>query len=448
MNTDFIAAVKQIAAERGIDVAEVLEAIKQAITIAYQGYNQEEGEEGNNLQVEIDAENSKIAVYADKKVVDSVTNSATQISEADAKKVQPKLKVGDHVLVEITHTGDFGRIAAQAVRQVMMQNIREAEHEAIVKQFKDKIGTVDTAIIQRMDREQNVICEIYRATAKMPPEEQIPSEYYQSGARIKVYLKRIQQDAKGKTLIISRADKDFLRALFEMEVPEISSGTVEIMEIAREAGSRSKVAVRSNAQGVDPIGSCVGQRGSRINAITNELKTNKGEEKIDIIPWDEDIKTFLGNAIRPAEALEVRIVNEEEKQALIIVDDEYQSLAIGREGQNVRLAAKLTGWKIDIQGKKSYEENGKLSKFEIEAGIKPTVNKSAKAEESESKAEDAAKEADASGIASLSLSTRTVSALEKAGVTELDDLKAKIEAGEKIAGVGPKAVEEIQAALK
>lgn len=443
MNTDFIAAVKQIAAERGIDVNEVIEAIKQAIVLAYSGYNKEE--EGNNLQVDIDAENSKIAVYADKKVVDSVTNSATQISEADAKKVQPKLKIGDHVLVEITHTGDFGRIAAQAVRQVMMQNIREAEHEAVIKQFEDKIGTVDTAIIQRMDREGNVICEIYRATAKMPPEDQIPSEYYQSGARIKVYLKKIQQDVKGKTLIISRSDANFLRALFEMEVPEITSGTVEIMEIAREAGSRSKVAVRSNAQGVDPIGSCVGQRGSRINAITNELKTNKGEEKIDIIPWDEDIKAFLGNAIRPAEALEVKIINETDKQVLIIVDDEYQSLAIGREGQNVRLAAKLTGWKIDIQGKKSYEENGKISKFEQERGVKPAAKKAEKPEVSEEKPE--AEEA-VSELAALGLTAKVVTALEKAGVTEMEDLKTKMEAGEKIAGVGPKSVEEIKAALK
>lgn len=433
MNTDFISAVKQIAAERGIDVNVVLDAIKEGIRQIF--ITQSPENEGASIQVEIDAEDSRIAVYADKKVVDEVTVPVSQISLADAKKIQPKLKLGDHVLVEITHTGDFGRIAAQATRQVVMQKIKEAEQEAIYSQFTDKIGTVDTAVIQRMDREGNVICEIYRAIAKIPPEDQIQSEFYQSGSRIKVYLKRIQEDAKGKTLIVSRTDPNFLRALFEMEVPEISSGTVEIMGIAREAGSRSKVAVRSNAAGVDPIGSCVGQRGARINAITNELRTNKGEEKIDIIPWDEDIQTYIGNAIRPATALEVRIINEVERQALVLVDDEYQSLAIGREGQNARLANKLTGWKIDIQGQKSFGETGGKSKFELDA-------------EAAGGAPKVAEKTEQSEFETLGLAARTISALEKAGVSTTADLQAKIEAGEKIAGVGPKAIEEIKAALK
>ncbi|MCA9379171.1 transcription termination/antitermination protein NusA [Candidatus Dojkabacteria bacterium] len=432
MNTNLISAIKQIAAERGIEVEEILDGIKQAIRLAFKRDYPED--EGAALEVEIDPEEDTIAVYADKKVVTEVTNPPTQISLDDAQKIQPKLKVGDHVLVEITHTGDFGRVAAQAARQVILQKLKESEHEAMVKQFKDKIGTVDSAVIQRMDRDNSVICEIYRAIARMPREEQIPTEFYQSGSRIKVYLKKIEQDAKGKTLIVSRSDPNFLRALFEMEVPEIASGTVEIMEIAREAGSRSKVAVRSNADGVDPIGSCVGQRGSRINSITNELKTTRGEEKIDIIPWNEDTKTFLANAIRPAEAAEVKIINEEERQALILVDDEYLSLAIGREGQNVRLAVKLTGWKLDIQGVQGYKEAGEISKFQ--EGEKPA--KAAKKEEKTTKTSE---------IDSLGLTSRTVSALGKAGVTGVSDLKAKVEAGEKIAGVGPKSMEEIKAAL-
>lgn len=436
MNNEFISALKQIAAERGLEVGVILEAIKEGIKQIFAEKNPEG--EGASIQVEIDTDSSQISVYADKKVVKEVTNPATQILESDAKKLQPKLKEGDHVLVEITHTGDFGRIAAQATRQVMMQKIKEAEQDAIFAQFKDKIGTIDTAIVQRMDREGNLICEIYRAIAKMPPEEQIQSEFYQSGSRIKVYLKRINEDAKGKTLIISRSDSNFLRALFDMEVPEISSGTVEIMAIAREAGARSKVAVASNAQGVDPIGSCVGQRGSRINAITNELKTTRGEEKIDIIPWDEDIKTYIGNSIRPATAVEVRIINDVEKQALVLVDDEYLSLAIGREGQNARLANKLTGWKIDIQGVKAFNENGGKSKFELDAeGKQGPDSKATKA-----KQEEAGSELDV-----LGLSTRVVGLLAKAGVTTVADLKTKIEADEKIAGVGPKAVEEIKLAL-
>lgn len=437
MNTNLISAIKQIAAERGIEIDEILDGIKQAIRLAFKRDYPED--EGAALEVEIDAEADTIAVYADKKVVNEVTNPPTQISLADAKKIQPKLKVGDHVLVEITHTGDFGRVAAQAARQVILQKLKESEHEAMVKQFKDKIGTVDSAIIQRMDRDNSVICEIYRAIARMPREEQIPTEFYQSGSRIKVYLKKIEQDAKGKTLIVSRSDPNFLRALFEMEVPEIASGTVEIMAIAREAGSRSKVAVRSNADGVDPIGSCVGQRGSRINSITNELKTTRGEEKIDIIPWSDDIRTFLANAIRPAEAAEVKIINADEKQALVLVDDEYLSLAIGREGQNVRLAVKLTGWRLDIQGVQGYKDGGEISKFQ-EGDVKVAPKKVA---EKKKKAESTAEPT----IDSLGLSGRTVSALEKAGITTIDQLKKQVSSGEKIAGVGPKSVEEIQAAL-
>jgi transcription termination/antitermination protein NusA len=442
MQTDFMAAIKQIAAERGIDVNEIVEAIKQAIRV---GFKRDYPDEmGSALQIELDPEKGTVGVFADKKVVDVVTNEPTQISLADAKRIEPKLKEGDHVLVEITQTGDFGRVAAQAAKQVILQKIKESEKEAMVKQFTDKIGTVDSAVIQRMDREGNVICEIYRAIAIMPPEEQIGAEFYKSGSRIKVFLKKIHSDLKGKTLIVSRADKNFLKALFEMEVPEIASGTVEIMEIAREPGSRSKVAVRSNAAGVDPIGSCVGQRGSRINAITNELKAGNTEEKIDIIPWDEDIATFIGNAIRPADSQEVRIISKEGKQALIIVNDEFLSLAIGREGQNVRLASKLTGWNLDIQGKQMYEDNGKLSRFEMEGGRKPAAKPKAEAAETEEKE---AVDNEGGAFAGLEISARVLSALEKADINSVEDLKAKLEAGEKIKGVGDKAVEELKAAL-
>ena len=448
MQTDFLAAVKQIAAERGIDVEEILDAIKQSIRVGFKRDYPDELSEA--LQVELDPETGNVAVFADKKVVDAVTNPPTQISVQDAKKIEPKLKEGDHVLVEITQSGDLGRIVAQAAKQVLLQKIKEAEKEAMVRQFKDKIGGVDSAIIQRMDREGNVICEIYRAIAIMPPEEQIPSEFYKSGNRIKVYLKKIYQDAKGKTLIVSRSDKNFLKALFEMEVPEIASGTVEIMEIAREAGSRSKVAVKSNAEGVDPIGSCVGQRGSRINAITNELKNGKTEEKIDIIPWDEDTATFIGNAIRPAEALEVKLIDKEARQALIIVNDEYLSLAIGREGQNVRLASKLTGWNLDIQGKQMYADNGKLSRFEMESGKRAKVEK----EEDSSKEEKKAKGSKAvvteqveGEFAGLDIPARVIAAIEKAGVASVADLKSKLEADEKIKGVGEKSVADLKKAL-
>jgi N utilization substance protein A len=285
----------------------------------------------------------------------------------------------------------------------------------------------------------------------MPREEQIPTEFYQSGSRIKVYLKKIEQDAKGKTLIVSRSDPNFLRALFEMEVPEIASGTVEIMHIAREAGSRSKVAVRSNAEGVDPIGSCVGQRGSRINSITNELKTTRGEEKIDIIPWSEDTRTFLANAIRPAEAIEVKLTNEKEKHALILVDDDYLSLAIGREGQNVRLAVKLTGWKLDIQGAQSYKGTGETTKSQKPEELEEKVVEKKEKTKSDTKTSKSAKSTKTKDNASwsdqLGMQARIITSLEKAGITSLDQLKAKVKSGEKISGVGAKSMEEIVKAL-
>jgi len=380
--TEFMSAIKQIAAERGIDSNDVIEAIKQAIRVGFKKDYPEEGAEA--LEIEIDSDADTIAVYADKKVVEDVTHPPTQIGLEDAQKIDARLKLNDHILVEITHLGDFGRVAASAARQVITQLVREAEKEAVLKQFADKIGTVMTGVVQRVDREGSILVEINRATAKLPPEEQIDGEYYRSADQIKIYLKHIHKDARGKILIVSRNDVNYLRSLFEMEVPEIASGTVEIMGIAREAGSRAKVAVKSNAPGVDPIGSCVGQRGARINAITNETIGPRGEEKIDIIPWDADLATYISNAIRPAEVSLVRIVSESSKQAVVIVKDEDLSLAIGREGQNVRLAARLTGWNLDIQGEKMYADNNKLSKFEIEGGIPSKASRTkAKAEELE-----------------------------------------------------------------
>lgn len=365
--TEFMAAIKQIAAEREIDENAIVEAVKHSIRVGFKKDYPEEAAEA--LEIEIDTDAGTIEVYADKKVVEDVTHPPTQISLEDAQKIDSRLKLGDHILVEITHLGDFGRVAATAARQVITQLVREAEKESMLRQFADKIGTVMTGIVQRVDREGNILVEINRATVKLPPEEQIEGEYYRSADPIKVFLKHVHKDARGKILIVSRNDSNYLRALFEMEVPEIASGTVEIMGIAREAGSRAKVAVRSNAAGVDPIGSCVGQRGARINAITNETKGPRGEEKIDIIPWDENIKTYLANSIRPAESVDVRVVSEPSKQAVVIVKDEDLSLAIGREGQNVRLAAKLTGWNLDIQGEQMYKDNNSLSKFEIEGGL-------------------------------------------------------------------------------
>jgi len=345
--SDLMIAINQIAAERNIDPNEVVEAIKQAIKTGFRRDYPEE--EGSNLEVEIDPEMGNIAVYANKKVVEAVTTPATQISVSDAQMIEPKLKVNDHVLVDITPTGDFGRVAAQAAKQVILQKIRESEKESVMKEFKDKMGEIDYGIVQRLDGD-SVIFEIRRAIAVMPYIDRIPVEYYKSGGRLKILLKEIKVTPRGKQLIVSRADPKFLEGLFKLEVPEIVSGSVEIKSIAREAGSRSKVAVSSTSEGIDPIGACVGQKGVRINAILNELRFGNLEEKIDIILWDEDTVKFIANALSPAHAISVQIMNEKNKEARVIVPDDQLSLAIGKEGQNVRLAAKLTGWNIDIQG--------------------------------------------------------------------------------------------------
>ncbi|MBN1331333.1 transcription termination factor NusA [Candidatus Dojkabacteria bacterium] len=450
VQTDFMVAVHQIAAERGIDADIVITAIQEAIRA---GFRKDSEEEGLNIEVEIDSGTGSIAVIADKKVVKEVSDDSTQISLSDAQKIEPKLRIGDHIQVDVTPEGDFGRVAAQAAKQVILQKIREAEKEAQIKEFEDRIGEIESAVVQRMDGE-DVLWDINRATAVMSKEDRVPSEFYKSGSRHKVLIKSIEETPRGKMLFVSRAHPDFLRALFALEVPEIVSGSIEIKSIAREAGSRSKVAVRSIVDGIDPIGSCVGQKGVRINAIMNELKMGPIEEKVDIILWDDEPAQFISNALSPAQTVKVEVtdktivkkVKDEKKEisledalksnperkagesikyAKVTVPDEQLSLAIGRDGQNARLAAKLTGWKIDIQGET------------IKAGEAKT----------ETKTKANAKPEDDSPLAGLKLSTRTLNALIKAGISEIEDLKGKIDAGEKIEGVGPKALEEIKAAL-
>lgn len=393
VQTDLMIAVNQIAAERNIDPNEVIEAIKEAIKTGFRRDYPEENE--TLLEVEIKPDEiQSIRVYANKKVVKEVTNKAVQIELNAARKIEPKLKEGDHIMVDVTPTGDFGRVAAQVAKQVILQKIRESEKEAVMKEFDGKIGEIEYAVVQRLDGD-DVIFEIRRALAVMPLEDRIPNEFYRSGSRMKVLIKEIRMTPRGKQLIVSRADNNFLVGLFKLEVPEISSQTVEIKAMAREAGSRSKVAVFSTTDGIDPIGACVGQKGVRINAILNDLKFGNFEEKIDIILWNEDISTFIANSLSPATVAEVSIIDAESKRARVFIEDEQLSLAIGREGQNVRLAAKLTGWNIDIHGlsekaeieKKAKEEKKEAVKEEVkeEKPAKKTVKKAVKKVEKEEK---------------------------------------------------------------
>lgn len=357
--TDFLAAVNQIASERGIDVNKIYEALKEAILVAYKKEYfsddleaQEAGEvKEENLHVEMDKESGLFRIIARKTVVKKVSDMLREISLKEAQEISKTLKDGDIVEIELP-SEDFGRIAAQTAKQVVLQKIRESEKEAILTEFSGKTGQIFNALMQRMQR-GSAIFEIGKATAVMPLEEQIPNEFYRVGERYKVLLKDIVDGVGGKELIVSRASSDFLIELFKMEVPEMDSGVVEVKAVAREAGSRSKMAVTSNQDGIDPIGSCVGQRGMRIANVMSEL----GEEKIDIIEYNEDIERFVANALSPAKVDNVKIEGD---TAIVTVAQEQLSLAIGREGQNARLAWKLTNKRMDIVG-----PDGKVEKPEV-----------------------------------------------------------------------------------
>ncbi len=351
--TEVMSAIRQIAAERKIDADEILDAIKYSLKIVFMDSHGLEKEDEDSVEVMMDPEKGEMSVRIKKEVVETPTKHILEIFIDDAKKTKKNAEIGDVIEMDVTGDVDFGRIAAQTARQVILQKLRDSEKEAVLRQFTDKVGKIINVTVQRVMPEGDVICEVGKAKAIMPKTERVATEYYKLGTQIKVLLKGIEEDIKGKYMLVSRADSGFLNELFAMEIPEIESGTVEIMGIAREAGSRSKVAVRSVSVGVDPIGSCVGQKGVRINAISNELKNGNFEEKIDIILWDDAIEQFIMNAVRPANSIRVEILDKRDKKALVVVPDAELSLAIGKDGQNARLATKLTGWLLDIQG-----ENG------------------------------------------------------------------------------------------
>jgi len=381
MTSEFVSAINQIASERGIEKEEIFTALESAILVAYKkekfmdlNLSQDEEESmGSNLTVELDRETGEFKLIATKEVVKKVTDDNTQISAAEAEMISPNVEVGDSIQLEMP-AEEFGRIAAQTAKQVILQKMRESEKEAVLSEFSDKVGEVFSALMQRMQKGQ-VIFEIGKATAVMPQEEQISNEFYRLGERYKVLLKSIDDSE----VIVSRADPKFLIELFKLEVPEIESGVVEIKAVAREAGSRSKIAVVSHQDGVDPIGSCVGQRGIRIANVMNEI----GEEKIDIIEWNEEPRKFVANALSPAK---IEGVNISEETATVTVDEDQLSLAIGREGQNVRLAWKLTGYKIDIVGNGVKKEEAVVEEVKEEVAEEPkkkSTKKSAKNDEVE-----------------------------------------------------------------
>ncbi|NMA92396.1 MAG: transcription termination/antitermination protein NusA [Firmicutes bacterium] len=337
MNEDFLSAVESIEREKGISKEVLFEAIEVALISAYKrNFNS-----SPNVRVDIDRQNGEIKVFSELVVVDVVEDSRQEITLAEARVYDPHCQIDDLVEVEVTPT-EFGRIAAQTAKQVVIQRIREAERELIYEEFIDRTDDIINGLVQRFDQ-RNVIIDLGRTEAILPLEEQIRQERYRQGERIKTYIVDVKKTTKGPQIIVSRSHPGLLKRLFELEVPEIFDGVVEIKAVAREAGFRSKIAVWSNNQDVDPVGACVGPRGSRVQAISYELKG----EKIDIIKWNDELELFIANALSPAAVVNVEL-DSEQKIATVIVPDDQLSLAIGKEGQNARLAAKISGWKIDI----------------------------------------------------------------------------------------------------
>lgn len=341
MKSDFYTAISQIAAERGIPREAIIDVMEKALITAYKRTL------GNNpppmeISVKMDPQTGMARVYSEKTVVDEVFDERFEVELEKARTVQADVQLGETVFIESTPR-DFGRIAAQTAKQVVLQGIKEVEREHIYGEFMSREGELVAATVQRTAK-GNVILELGKAEAILPPKEQVETDRYYHGQRIKVYLTEIRREERGPKLIASRVHKHLISRLFEMEVPEIYNGTVEMKSIAREPGLRTKVAVMARQEGIDPVGSCVGMRGIRIQNIVNELNG----EKIDVVEWSHDPKEFIANALSPAQVVEVSL-DEEERAAMVIVPDKQLSLAIGREGQNVRLAAKLTGWRIDIK---------------------------------------------------------------------------------------------------
>lgn len=374
----FTSALAQIAEEKKISKEKVLESIETAIAAAYK---KEYGKKGQIIKAKLDPKSGeaefwqvKLVVDKDmlyseeeleklkeKKIMEPTPTEATTGEEKvrfnpekhillkEAKKINPEIKVGDDLEIHLETKKDYGRIAAQTAKQVIIQKIREAEKTAIYDEYKSKEEEIISGIVQRLEG-KNIYFNIDRTLGLLPKEEQVPGEFYRPGQRLKVFVLKVEETPKGPVIFLSRAYPKLVSRLFELEVPEISNGQVEIKSIAREPGSRTKIAVASKEEGIDPIGAVVGQRGTRVQAVINEL----GGEKIDIIEYSDDPQKYIANSLSPAKVAEVKVMQK--NKALAIVPEEQLSLAIGKNGQNVRLAAKLTGWKIDVRSPEKAEE--------------------------------------------------------------------------------------------
>jgi len=396
----FASAIAQIAEEKGISPEKVWETIEMAIAAAYK---KDYGKKGQIIKAKLDPQSGELRFWQVKSVVAKSMiyseeelaalkegeprpetsgrkelegkekihfNPEKHIMIEEAKKIKPKIKAGEELEIGLEAREDYGRIAAQTAKQVILQKIREAERESILSEYKSKEGQIISGIVQRIES-RNVFFDIGKTLGILPKEEQVPGEFYRPGQRLKIFVLKVEETPKGPVIFLSRAYPKLISKLFELEVPEISSGQVEIKSIAREAGSRTKISVVSKEEGIDPIGACVGQRGTRVQAVINEL----GGEKIDIIEYSEDPEKYIANSLSPAKVLEVKRLPK--NKALAITPEDQLSLAIGKDGQNVRLAAKLTGWKIDVRSPEKTEgEKEEVEKSKIQNIKSKTIPKS------------------------------------------------------------------------
>ena len=392
MKSDFLIALTQLAAERHLPKEQVLQAIEVALASAFKKDNPVAGQ---NITVTLNPNTGDVSVFALKTVVEDVEDPTREISLQDAMAIRRTAEIGDEVAAAEPLPHNASRIAAQTAKQVVLQRLREAERELLYEEFLQHRQDIITGIVEQLEPNRSIVLDMGRAQAVMPADEQVPTERYKKGQRIKVFVLDVRNGAKGPEILVSRSDRNMLKRLFEIEVPEVYNGTVEIKAISRDAGFRSKVAVHSTQDGVDPVGACIGLRGNRIQSIVNELQG----EKIDVVPWEADPRGFIAKAVSPSEVVHVEL-DAPEQTAIVVVPDRQLSLAIGKEGQNARLAARLVGWRLDIKGLTEWEEIKETRQRELAeqrrlAAIEAAAAAAEVSAESEAEALEAVAEAEA-----------------------------------------------------
>lgn len=379
MTLDFLPAIKQLSLEKGLPEDVVIDTVESALAAAYR---KDYGTPGQHVISKIDPSTGQIKIWRVYNVVadeEQVENPLSDILPKEAKKIDKKAKVGDELKEELPYHAEFGRIAAQTAKQVIIQRLREAERDILYKEYKEKENQIVNGTVQQVEG-RVVIVNVGKTTGVILPSGQITTESYPIGQRIRVFVQDVEESARGPRIILTRASTDFMKALFSVEVPEIASGTVAIKGIAREAGARTKIAVWSDEEGIDPVGSAVGQHGSRVQAVLSEI----GDEKVDIILWDKDDKNYIVNAMSPAKISNITL-NKKTHLAKVAVQEDQLSLAIGRRGQNVRLASQLTGWEIDIVSGKVAEETAQPDDVKEKPKKKPLKDKVTKVKKAKAK---------------------------------------------------------------